>query len=286
MNKLNLTIILVSYYSFSHLKRIVNYLTNFNFLIIENSKEIRVKKFFKNKKNVKIIFPKRNLGYGAGNNLGLAKSKTNYNLILNPDTFISKKNIHKLIKHIRLIEEFGILLPRLNGKKSLKVFNDTNKKYKIANYKFIGLGYASGCSMLIDKSKFNKKIFDEKIFLYKEETDLIKRCNKKKINTYLLKDVTVKHFGTKSLSTKKISNLESSIFRNWHWTWSNFYFYKKHFSFFYSLIKFSRSILSAFIKKKIYFFLNKEKHYVYLARYNGYLNSIFNKKSFYRMKIY
>ena len=284
MDRLNLTIILVSYYSYSHIERIIKYLKNFNFLIIENSKDQKVKNLCKNKKNVKVIFPNKNLGYGAGNNLGILKSKTNFNLILNPDTFISKENIYKLIKFAKLIKKFGILLPRLDSAQSLKIFdNNNNKNYRKSSYKFIGLGYASGCAMLINKSKFKKKIFDENIFLYKEETDLIKRCNDNKINSYILKNVTVKHYGTKSLSTNKISNIESIVFRNWHWTWSNFYFYKKHFGFFYALCKFSRSIFSSLIKKIIYYFINKKKYYIYNARFNGYLNSILNKKSSYRM---
>ena len=249
MDRLNLTIILVSYYSYSHIERIIKYLKNFNFLIIENSKDQKIKNLCKNKKNVKVIFPNKNLGYGAGNNLGILKSKTNFNLILNPDTFISKENIYKLMKFAKLIKKFGILLPRLEDAQSLKIFDNNNKNYRKSSYKFIGLGYASGCAMLINKSKFKKKIFDENIFLYKEETDLIKRCNDNKINSYILKNVTVKHYGTKSLSTNKISNIESIVFRNWHWTWSNFYFYKKHFGFFYALCKFSRSIFSSLIKK-------------------------------------
>jgi len=100
VDRLNLTIILVSYYSYSHIERIIKYLKNFNFLIIENSKDQKVKNLCKNKKNVKVIFPNKNLGYGAGNNLGILKSKTNFNLILNPDTFISKENIYKLIKFL------------------------------------------------------------------------------------------------------------------------------------------------------------------------------------------
>ena len=37
------------------------------------------------KKNVKVILSGKNLGYGAGNNLGLKNTKTRYVLISNPD---------------------------------------------------------------------------------------------------------------------------------------------------------------------------------------------------------
>ena len=42
-----------------------------------------------------------------------------------------------------------------------------------------------------------------KDFLYKEETDLIKRCNDNKIECFMLRDVLINHIGTDSLDTKK-----------------------------------------------------------------------------------
>lgn len=285
MDRSKITIILVSYFSFFHLKRIVKELNNHKIIIVENSRDIEVKKKFLNNKNVNVIFPKKNLGYGAGNNLALKNIKTRYGIILNPDTKFTKKNMERSLEYIKEIKNFGILLPRLEGKWSSKLFYKNKKNYISANYKFIGKSYASGCAMIIDKQKIkHKDLFDEKIFLYKEETDLIKRCNEKKTPCYLLKNVTVKHYGTISLKTKKISKLESEIFRNWHWTWSNFYFYKKHFGFFYSLAKFSRSIVSCSVKSILFLCFDKRKHQIYYARLRGYLCSIFNQSSSFRMK--
>lgn len=280
-----LSIILVSYYSYKHLKRIYNNLKNFKIIIVENSHDLKVENFFKKKKNISVFFPNKNLGYGAGNNYGINIAKTKYCLILNPDTIFTKKETLKLINYIKNIDNFGILLPRLDNKKSMNIFKD-KKKYIKANFKFIGQDYASGCAMLINKSRFkSKKIFDEKFFLYKEETDLIKRCQKQKINCYLLKDVKVKHIGTSSIKTKKIKNIENEVFRNWHWTWSNFYFYKKNYGFWYSFTKFFRSILSSFIKQCFYYYLDQDKYKIYKARFNGYKSSILNQNSFYRIKI-
>jgi len=284
MDRKDITIILVSYFSFLHLKRIAKIFDKNNIIIIENSKDLKVKTYFKNRKNINVIFPKKNLGYGAGNNLGIKLSKSPYCLILNPDTLFKYKDFKKLEKYITEIYDFGLLLPRLKNSKSINAFNDTNDKIIKANYKFIGLDYASGCAMLINKKKFKKNcIFDPKIFLYKEETDLIKRCEFKNINCFLLKDITVKHFGTSSIKNKKISSVESEKFRNWHWMWSNFYFYKKHYGLTYSLIKFSRSFISAIIKLSFYSLSNNQKFEIYWARFNGLLCSMLNKNSNYRI---
>lgn len=279
-----LTIILVSYFSFNHLKRVTKQLKKYKFIIIENSQEKLVKDYFKKKKNIKVIFPKKNLGYGQGNNLGISHAKTDYCLILNPDTAFKEKNIQSIFYYIKKIDDFGILLPRLKNKKSIKIFHKKKYDFIKVNYKCIGQDLASGCCMLINKKKLNKtSIFDKKIFLYKEETDLIKRCSENNINTFLLKNSEVIHFGSKSYQKKIASDFE--IIRNWHWMWSNFYFYKKHFGFNYALIKFSKKLISSFLKKEIFFLFKNTKYKIYQARFNGLWNSIKNNPSNYRMNI-
>jgi GT2 family glycosyltransferase len=279
-----LTIILVSYFSFNHLKRVTKQLKKYKFIIIENSQEKLVKNYFKKKKNIKVIFPKKNLGYGQGNNLGISHAKTDYCLILNQYTAFKEKNIQSIFYYIKKIDDFGILLPRLKNKKSVKIFHKKKYDFIKVNYKCIGQDLASGCCMLINKKKLNKtSIFDKKIFLYKEETDLIKRCSENNINTFLLKNSEVIHFGSKSYQKKIASEFE--IFRNWHWMWSNFYFYKKHFGFNYALIKFSKKLISSFLKKEIFFLFKNTKYKIYQARFNGLWNSIKNNPSNYRMNI-
>jgi N-acetylglucosaminyl-diphospho-decaprenol L-rhamnosyltransferase len=283
MNREKLTIILVSYFSFNHLKRITKELKKYQILIIENSRDKLVQKYFCKKKNIEVIFPKKNLGYGEGNNLGISLANTDYCLILNPDTSFKEKNIQTLFYYIKKIENFGILFPRLKNNVSKKIFKEKKCDFAKVNYKCIGQGLASGCCMLINKKKFKTKtLFDKKIFFYQEETDLIKNCNESNIDTFLLKHPEVIHFGSKSVEGK---DYEFEIFRNWHWMWSSFYFYKKHFGFNYALIKFSRRLVTSFLKKEIFFLLKNIQYKKYEARFNGLWSSIQNKPSNYRINI-
>ena len=56
-------------------------------LIVENSSHFKyLKEIQSNFSNIEVICSGSNLGYGGGNNFGLNKVKTNYALILNPDT--------------------------------------------------------------------------------------------------------------------------------------------------------------------------------------------------------
>jgi len=283
MDRNKLTIILVSYFSFNHLKRILKDLKKYQILIIENSRDKLVQKYFCKKKNIKVIFPKKNLGYGEGNNLGIALAKTDYCLILNPDTSFKEKNIQSLLYYAKKIKNFGILFPRLKNNASKEFFKKKKLDFVKVNYKCIGQNLASGCCMLISKEKLKKKklIFDNNIFLYQEETDLIKNCNQRKIDTFLLKYSEVIHFGSKSIEKGKVSEFE--IFRNWHWMWSSFYFYKKHFGFNYALTKCLKKIVTFFLKKEIFFLLKNPRYKIYEARFNGLWSSIQNKPSDYRI---
>ena len=64
---------------------------NIKTIVVENSNDQSLKKEILSKyNNVNCILSKENLGYGAGNNLGLSKVDTNYALIINPDVILKK----------------------------------------------------------------------------------------------------------------------------------------------------------------------------------------------------
>ena len=81
-----------------------------NILIIENSN------FFKNEKdvlrefsNVEILCTGENLGYGGGNNFGIKHSKTDYVLILNPDTICDKYFFSNVLDVVDEAIDFSII---------------------------------------------------------------------------------------------------------------------------------------------------------------------------------
>jgi N-acetylglucosaminyl-diphospho-decaprenol L-rhamnosyltransferase len=280
------SIIIVTFKSEEIIEKCLKHIyQNNNIIIIDNSNNYNYKKIIK-KKYPKIIYitSKKNLGYGAANNLGIAKSKNTNVLILNPDAIITKNNYTMLENYINNIKNYGILLPLIKNKNSEIIFKKKINKPQIANYKDIGKGYVSGCAMLINKEKLKKiGFFDEKIFLYKEETDLIKRCSDSNIKVYMLPRCHVRHIGTSSHNNSL--NFEMELSRNWHWMWSNFYFYKKNFNFLYAVIKMSKNIFTSSFKIILYFFINKKKYLIYKHRLFGLFSSILNLKSYYRPKV-
>ena len=99
---------------------------------------------------------------------------------------------------------------------------------------------------------------------------------------YLIEDTSVEHIGTSSINPG--FELKSRICRNWHYCWSKFYFYKKHYNYFYALRKtfpnLKRSIIN-YIKNKIK--KDNDKALVHKAEFQGMIASYLLKKPYYRI---
>lgn len=68
-------------------------------LVVENSNDYLIKKQLEDEfKNVTVVIAGKNIGYGAGNNLGISKIKTPYVFILNPDSFLKKNALMNFTK--------------------------------------------------------------------------------------------------------------------------------------------------------------------------------------------
>ena len=146
--------------------------------------------------------------------------------------------------------------------------------------------WVMGCSMLIDLDKFSsKKLFDENFFLYFEEFDLCKRIKDKGEDVFVSKDLIIDHLGNMgSFATDKNLKFDAEKLREWHWMWSTFYFYKKNYGFFYALKKTMGKLLRSFVKMIYYYLIfNRVLKAKYTCRFMGLLNSIFGKKSWYRV---
>ena len=281
MNK-DVTIVFVSYHSEKQIKRYLNQLKkSFKILIVENSKNFSLKKLEKKYRNISVIINKDNKGFGSGSNLGLKKIKTKYGLHLDLDTFFSNASINKLVNEAKKIEKFAILGPRIKNFN----YNENDFKFKKLRKNLDSMNFIDGCCMLFNMNVIKKiGYFDENFFLYFEETDLIKRCISQKQNVLMANKIYISHIGRSSVDSKY--NNEIEVNRNWHYLWSKFYYYKKHYNYIYALYKISNQFFSAFMKSIFYMITgNGKKRKIYFARFSGCLNSILLKKSWYRPNI-
>lgn len=144
-----------------------------------------------------IIVSKDNLGFSGGNNLGIKYSLNegaDFILILNNDTIVESNFLGKLLEIFNKDEKIGIAAPQINyydnpeivwtiGGKISKIrgsgFAYSNKNENEIEKKEKIVTFASGCCLLIKKEVFEKVgLFDEKFFLYVEDTDLCYRTCK------------------------------------------------------------------------------------------------------------
>ena len=284
MNELDkkVTIVFISYKSKKKIIPFVEHtFKDFNIVIIENSDEKSIKDEITN--NNCIISFVENLGYASSINYARKKINTDYFVVINPDILeIDYLDIKKFYeKAIELKDNFSCLGPRYTNISS-KTLKQSNMNNEIEAIKSI-----SGAVMFFNTKKFDFiKGFDENFFLYFEETDYCYRGNKVDLKSYQINSIKVKHIVGTSVNYKDEDerNKIKDLF-TWHFIWSKFYFFKKHFGFIFSIIYFSPILIRSLVKF-LYFQLtsNNEKKRKYLIRLNGLLTSIVSKKSYKRIK--
>ena len=277
------TIVIVSYKSKKKiLKFIKNLSENYRILIIENSDDKSIKyeieKLFQ---NVEIYFT-RNIGYGSSANYARTKIKTDYFFLFNPDLEeINSKLIENFIKYAKkLNNKLSCLGPRFKNIKN-KNFIQSHIKSEIGYVNAI-----SGAAMFFNTKNFDYiGGFDENIFLYFEETDYCKRGLKFCLKAFQLNNIKITHNVGTSVEFADV-NEENKIKKlyNWHFIWSKYYFYNKHFGRILSLIYFLpimfRSIIKIGISKLQKNSQNTEK---YKIRLDGLINSIKGNSSYKRI---
>jgi len=286
----NLSVVIVSFHSEDVIHNCIKSITdNIQIIVVENSgNKDFARKLEDMYKNVKCILSDKNLGMGAGNNLGIRNVTTDYVFILNPDVVLEKNTIEEILIDSKKLDSFGLIAPISNNKKhpNYKI-NKMNKS--INNIEPFKVESIDGFAMIlnlkilkkIDQFK-NNNFFDENIFLYLENDDLCKRINNFE-SIYILPRSKVNHLGASAVNKKYSDQIELS--RNWHWIWSKFYFNRKHYGFLKAFIDGLPSFLSAILKLLFYSLINHKKKGIYLHRVLGFLNALFGNKSYYRPKI-
>ena len=281
----NLTFVIVTFNSRKVIYDCLNSLPkDFRKLIIENSSDEELKKELEQNYDKTEVVLSKNIGMGAGNNLGIIKSNTQYVYVLNPDVVLKHDTILNINNSISELNNFAILSPlsdnphypnyRLNSSKSQK-FNDR----MISDVEEI-----DGYSMIINKNYFDNDIFfDEKFFMYLENVDLCLRAKKKGGKLFIIHNSRIHHLGAQAVDDRYSEEIELS--RNWHWMWSKFYFNKKHRGIFVSSLLGFISLLVNFLKFSIHMITFNKKKNIYRMRMSGIINSLLGRQSWYRPEI-
>ena len=192
----------------------------------------------------------------------------------------------ELINEAKQLRNFAII-SSISDNKEFPNFS-IKKKRHIDYKKNFEVDSVDGYCMLINKKRIKSMFkddifFDEKIFMYLENDDLCKRVKENNEKIFIVPTSKIKHLGARGVSN--IFHREVELSRNWHWSWSKFYFSKKHKGYFYALVEGLPKLVSSTIKFFFYYIIFKKfKSKVYYNRTLGLFNSMLNRSSWYRPK--
>jgi GT2 family glycosyltransferase len=294
------TIVICSFFSHEKLSKLISTIDKrFKIIIIDNAREFYIKNYYNNYSNVIYYIPEKDLGLSGSYNYALYNCSTKYIFITQPDVTLELNAITKLYDAIKKYDNSAILASKvvynnnqLDTDYRLLKFNKNNKIINVKKKILDHFSYeeiqgdicvdAVTCTTMFINCEFIKKIggWDNNFFMYCEDIDL---CLRARINGYqIIKvfDSKVRHLGFSSHSedNNKVFNDK----RNWHWSWSQIYFHRKHNDqYFYYKIVFKLVIVS-FIKMILYFLIFKKKYRSYFFKFYGGIISLINFSSFYR----
>jgi GT2 family glycosyltransferase len=245
MQIVELSIIIVNYNTRmlleNCLKSIAKFLTDVihEIIIVDNdskddSKEW-LQQFIQSTDNVNVIFSDSNLGFGKANNEGLKVATGKYVLFLNSDTYLIDSSITSVISWIKTDEScFGAGCLLLNPDKSFGVSYGNFPELHTVFLEVISNRYCQLRGIVPKKENIIKKIdfpcgafflvkkdildkigyFDERFFLYYEETDLAKRAKKSGYSTYYYGHTKIVHVGGAS-ENRRSSFITGMNFTSW-----------------------------------------------------------------------
>ena len=153
LNLNDITFVIVTYRSENIIKNCLDSLPkDSKKIIVDNSNNINFSEDLKaNYDNIEVILSK-NIGMGAGNNIGLKACKTSYAYILNPDTKFYKDTLNNLIGTLNQVSDFT-LASAINDDQNAPNYKKPNLKKNI-NQNALLVESIDGFSMLLNLKKF------------------------------------------------------------------------------------------------------------------------------------
>ncbi len=202
--------------------------------------------------NAKVLIQERNLGYGRAANVALNNVQTDYALLLNPDILMTADQVLELIDKSEDFSDAALLVPA------------TSQKHQLLDSGSVDQDKVSGSCMMFQMDNLRKVgFFDEKIFLFSEETDLCIRILEAGLRIIMFPGIYVRHLAGKSSGHSDAVE----YMKEWHFGWSRSYYYQKH-----GLDQGSRSLkrrLFLYKWKSLKPFIGRKKKIKYSAIFEG-----------------
>lgn len=202
----------------------------YEIIIVDNNSHIPIPKDILRLKSVTYIKSKKNIGYGAGLNLGEKKAKGEYLLVTNTDTIYKKNTIRALLSKLASDKTIGVIGPKMLDEKKRRLLTSSklplfprnvvlysflrnifpfsyverNFHYKDVSIKERTVGAIGGACMLFRRTVF-KRVggFDQRFFLYFEESDICKKITDIGLKVVYYPRAIITHLVGRSLGDKE-----------------------------------------------------------------------------------
>ncbi len=178
-----------------------------------------------------VIANKENIGFAKAVNMGIAKSKGDYILLINPDTRLLGNALTLLVEFAKSTPHLGAVVPRLlNSDGSIQPSCSTFPtitnaiKHDFLGYKKSFKKYNPGnatttvdvavmAAFLIPKSVIKQVgVLDERFFLYYEDIEYCRRLKEHGLPVYYFPKAKVKH--VHGASGNFVSHLQSPLLKS------------------------------------------------------------------------
>jgi len=199
----------------------------YEIILIDNNSDDGSKIFFDTVPEIKFIPSNENLGFGKANNLGVQFASGEFVFLLNSDTILFENSIYQLFDFFNQNEKqlnIGVLGASLLDSERSKNYSGGDfptpfttyadlikyylkikkKEIPTSNADFYEVEMVTGADMFLKKEMYTKlKGFDEKFFMYYEESDLQHRIKSLGYKNYILNSVKIIHLEGMSFNKKK-----------------------------------------------------------------------------------
>lgn len=251
MNQPILSIIIISFNTIELTKKSIQtilqskLLIKYEIIVVDNASTDNspalLNSTFSNYLNIRIIKNNQNIGFAKANNQGVKEAHGTYILFLNSDTEILENSVQKLFtyytQHEKTIQFLGgklfnkdmtsqpscgpfYTLPVVFGALFLKGDYWGLTRYSPSNLKEVD--WISGSCILTKRNYFEQLHgFDEQIFMYMDEIDLLYRAKKHGFHVFFYPEAHFIHLGSASSGSKTYPILQ--VYHGF------MYFYRKHY---------------------------------------------------------
>jgi GT2 family glycosyltransferase len=229
VNPIDLSIIILNYKTKGLLReclkeiRTVSPNLNYEIIVVDNGSNDGTAEMMKNDfSDIKFVASCRNLGYAAGNNLGIKESRGRYVMIMNSDIIISTGSLEKLVSYMDNHSDVGVVGPKLlNPDRTLQDSCYRLPSFWVPVYRRTPLGkldfakkeldkylmkdwdhnfarevdwLLGGCLLISREALNDVGLLDERYFAYYDDVDLCRSMWENKWRVVYYPEVSVIHF--------------------------------------------------------------------------------------------